>query len=49
MCTEGATVVDLMAGSGSTGVAALKNKRRAILFELEENNCTLIESRLGAL
>lgn len=49
MCTEGATVVDLMAGSGSTGVAALKNKRRAILFELEENNCTLIESRLGAM
>lgn len=49
MTTEGATIVDLMAGSGSTGVASVKNKRHCVLFELVEQNCLLIESRLGAL
>lgn len=49
MTAPGSTVVDLMAGSGTTGVAALKNKRKAILFEKEEPNCVLIESRLRAI
>lgn len=49
MTSINSTVVDLMAGSGTTGVAALKNKRRTILFEMEEQNCILIESRLKAI
>lgn len=49
MTAEGATVVDMFAGSGTTGVAAVKNKRHAILFEKEEPNCVLIESRLSIL
>jgi DNA modification methylase len=46
---EGATVVDFTAGSGTTGVAALELKRKAILFEKEPAACTLIRARLGAM
>ena len=49
MTTEGCVVLDMFAGSGTTGEAALRNKRKVILFELESANCLLIKSRLGAL
>lgn len=49
MTAEGSTVVDIMAGSGTTGVAAVRNKRRAVLFELEETNCKIIEGRMASL
>lgn len=49
MTAAGAIVCDLCAGSGTTGVAALKNKREVILFEREPQACALIKARLGAL
>ena len=49
MTTEGCVVLDMFAGAGTTGEAALINKRKVILFELEHNNCTLIRARLGVL
>jgi DNA modification methylase len=49
MTTEGCVVLDMFAGAGTTGEAALKTKRKAILFELEPANCVLIRSRLGIL
>ncbi len=42
------TVVDFCAGSGTTGVAALRQKRRVFLFEKDSTACTIIRSRLGA-
>ena len=47
--TPGCVVLDMFAGAGTTGEAALKTGRKAILFELEEPNCILIRSRLGVL
>jgi ParB/RepB/Spo0J family partition protein len=47
MTAERSTVVDMMAGSGTTGVAAIRNKRYCILFEREASNITLINARLG--
>lgn len=49
MTTPGCVVVDMFAGAGTTGEAALRLKRQCVLFELEEPNCVLIESRLGAI
>jgi site-specific DNA-methyltransferase (adenine-specific) len=49
MVAPGAMVVDLMAGSGTTGVAALQCKCRVILFERELAACAVIKARLGAL
>jgi DNA modification methylase/ParB-like chromosome segregation protein Spo0J len=49
MVAPGALVVDLMAGSGTTGVAALQCKCRVILFEREPAACAVIKARLGAL
>lgn len=49
MVAPGAMVVDLMAGSGTTGVAALQCKCRVILFEREPAACAVIKARLGAL
>jgi site-specific DNA-methyltransferase (adenine-specific) len=49
MCAKGATVVDWMAGSGATGVAAVKNGCKAIMFELEEPSCSIIEGRMKVL
>jgi DNA modification methylase/ParB-like chromosome segregation protein Spo0J len=49
MSPPGATVVDFCAGSGTTGVAALKNGRRVVLFEKDVAACSIIKARLGAL
>ena len=49
MTVTGASVCDLMCGSGSTGEAALKNKRRAILFEKNPASCNITRARLEAL
>ena len=49
MTGPGAIVVDIMAGSGTTGVASVKNKRFAIMFEQEKANCSIIEARMKAL
>jgi DNA modification methylase len=49
MTTEGSTVVDFCAGSGTTGVAALRNKRKAIMFEKDKLACELIKMRMRTL
>lgn len=49
MSPPGATVVDFCAGSGTTGVAALKQGRRVVLFEKDVAACAIIKARLGAL
>lgn len=49
LCVPSGTVVDWCAGSGSTGVAAIRALRRAILFERDVAACQIIKSRLGAL
>ena len=42
----GGLVVDLFAGSGSTGIAARQQGKRAILFELRESQCEETAKRL---
>lgn len=49
LCVPSGTVVDFCAGSGSTGVGALRTGRRAILFERDAAAIAIIKSRLGAL
>lgn len=49
MTAEGATVVDWMCGSGTTGVAACELKRQAILFEKEPMAILLTKGRLAKL
>jgi len=49
MTIPGCVVLDMFAGSGTTGEAALLLKRKAILFECEPANCFIIKSRLGAI
>lgn len=49
MTTPNCVVLDMFAGAGTTGEAALRAKRRVILFELEHANCVLIKARLGAI
>lgn len=49
MTIPGATVVDFCAGSGTAGVAALKNKRKVVLFEKDPTACQIIRSRLVGL
>lgn len=49
MTTEGATVVDWCAGTGTTGVACHNMKRRSILFEREASMSAIARARLGAL
>jgi ParB/RepB/Spo0J family partition protein len=49
MTAQGATVVDWFAGAGATGVASVKNKRKAILFELEESSCSIIIARMDSI
>jgi DNA modification methylase len=42
----GELVVDFCAGSGTTGLAALKSKRKSILFELDPTACKIARTRL---
>ena len=49
MTSEGATIVDFCAGTGTTGVAAHSLKRRSILFEKNTSMATIAKARLGAL
>jgi site-specific DNA-methyltransferase (adenine-specific) len=49
MTSEGATVVDWCAGTGTTGVACHNLKRRSILFEKSPSMATIAKARLGAL
>jgi DNA modification methylase len=43
---EDEMIVDFTAGSGTTGVAALKNKRKCILFEIDKTACEIIKTRV---
>lgn len=49
MVVPKATVCDLMAGSGTTGVAAVKFGCKAIMFERELEACAIIKARMGLL
>ena len=46
---EGATVLDWCAGTGTTGEAAVRLRRRAILFEREPSMAALAEKQLEVL
>ena len=43
------TVLDMFAGTGSTGLAAIKNGRKTILFEKDHEQCLLIRNRLSTI
>ena len=45
-CPEGGTVLDCFAGSGSTGLAAKRNRRNAILIEAREEFARLAGARI---
>ena len=49
MTGENATIIDWCAGTGTTGVAAQKLKRHAILFEKDPSMALLARTRLEAL
>ena len=46
-CPPGGTVLDPFAGSGTTGLAARKHSRRAVLVELNADYCALAAGRLA--
>lgn len=46
---QDALICDFCSGSGTTGVAALRNKRRVVLFEKDAIACQIIRSRLGSI
>ena len=46
-CQPGGVVLDLFAGSCSTGVAAKRTGRRAVLYELREEQAELAARRLA--
>ena len=45
-CPPGGLILDVFAGSGSTGIAARAVDRRAILIELREETCNRMSARL---
>ena len=45
-CPEGGTVLDPFAGSGTTGVVALKNGRRFLGIELNEDYVEMARKRI---
>ena len=49
MTPPSSTICDFCAGSGTTGVAALQQKRRVILFEKDHGACQIIKTRLQAI
>jgi ParB family transcriptional regulator, chromosome partitioning protein len=49
MCPPEGTVVDWCAGSGTAGVAALRQRKRVVLFEKDVAACNIIRARLGSL
>lgn len=49
MTSSGATVLDFCAGSGTTGEASIRTKRRVILFEREAAACAIINARLSSI
>lgn len=49
MVAPGATIVDFMAGSGTTGVAAVKAGCNVIMFEREPSACAVIKARMNSL
>lgn len=49
MSPPGGTVCDFCAGSGTTGVAAIRQGRRVVLFEKDVAACSIIKARLGVL
>jgi len=44
---EGQTILDPFGGSGTTGLCAKENYRKAILIELEERYCEIAASRMA--
>lgn len=48
ICREGGTVLDPFTGSGSTGVAALREGRRFVGVELSSHYADVAEQRLRA-
>lgn len=46
-CAEGGTVLDMFAGSGTTGLVAKKHKRNFIMIDINEKYCGLQRERLG--
>lgn len=46
-CTEGGTVLDMFAGSGTTGLVAKKHNRNFIMIDINEKYCDLQRERLG--
>lgn len=49
LCAPRGLIVDLCAGTGSTGVAALQHKCETVLFELNPGFCKIMKSRLEVL
>lgn len=48
LCPPGGTVLDPFAGSGTTGAVALANGRNAILVDIRESQCELMQRRLAS-
>jgi site-specific DNA-methyltransferase (adenine-specific) len=46
-CAEGATILDPFAGSGSTGVGAMLEGRRALLIEQDPTYCDIARRRIA--
>jgi DNA modification methylase len=44
---EGGTVLDPFSGSGTTGMVALRHRRRAIMIELSPDYCLMAEERIA--